>query len=827
MKKRLLIISILIIASVKLNAQTILGIDVSHYQGAINWTQVAAAGKSFAWTKATEGISYTDPSLTTYMVNGTNAGVVMGAYHFARPETNTATAEANYFVSVANSYIANGYLPPALDLEDPPSGTALTSYFTSAALTSWVQTWMTTVQNQTGVTPVIYTSPSIAGYLNSSLNTYGLWIASPGTSSTTPPSNTGVWTTWAFKQYSWTGAVSGITGDVDLDVFHGTTTDFNNLIGGIINPCTAPVNDNCSAATAIISNGACLTGTVECSNGSYGANQCSGCTCTSLDDYDVYYQFQAQATSHTVNISNYSSDFDVVIELRTACAYNTALGCYDPTGIPISSSYTWNNLTIGQTYYIRVFEYNYGGTPPSSPSFDICVTHQTIACTSPTSIVNDVSGTSPLTMTCTASGGSGGSYSYKWYSGTSCSGTVLGTNSTLAVTQSGNYACLVYITGNENTCYSCDYGYATITTPTLDCNGAIPLTCGQVYNGNNTGGNSNVAIYNCTNWNEYGPEIVHTITTNATSDITATLSNMSVDLDVFILSSCNVSSCQAFGGIAATYSNAPAGTYYIVVEGYHGTQGSYTLTVNSAIAAPIIIANGPVTFCQGGNVTLTSSSGSSYLWSPGSATTQAITSSSSGSYTVSVPDPNGCGNLTSTPVQVTSNPDPTASFSFTQNDPTIDFTGSGSGGTPGYNFAWNFGDTNIGTGAAVSHTYVTPNTYTVQLCVNDAVGCANCVTHAVTILPTDVDDHLGINKLTVYPNPSTANFIISGETTSGEDFKINFCNLLSEVIYSKQVNDVSGKFSIEINPGDVTSGIYLLQLKNGKVNYTMKVIIQK
>jgi len=212
---------------------TILGIDVSSYQGTINWTQVKAAGYTFAWAKATEGTTITDSKYSSNATNGVSAGVKMGAYHFSHPETNSATSEANYFVSVAGAHIVSCELPPVLDLEDPPSGPALTSYFTSAQLTSWVQTWMTTVKNATGINPILYTDGSIAGYLNSSLTTYKLWIADPDNSSTAPPTSIGVWPTWAFKQYSWTTTVPGITtGGVDADVFNGgTMAALDNLMG--------------------------------------------------------------------------------------------------------------------------------------------------------------------------------------------------------------------------------------------------------------------------------------------------------------------------------------------------------------------------------------------------------------------------------------------------------------------------------------------------------------------------------------------------------------------------------------------------------------------
>lgn len=211
-------------------AQSILGIDVSHHQGTIDWSLVAGDGKVFAYCKATEGMTYHDPNFSTYMVNGNAAGVVMGAYHFARPDNNTALQDAGNFLSQAQNYIGDGYLPPVLDLEDPNSSTHLDQIFTSTQLTNWVQTWLNKVETQTGVRPIIYTNSNYANFLNSSLNSYGLWIAKPGTSPTTPPTNLGNWNDWMFKQYSWYGSVNGISGNVDLDVYHGTVNDFNTLI---------------------------------------------------------------------------------------------------------------------------------------------------------------------------------------------------------------------------------------------------------------------------------------------------------------------------------------------------------------------------------------------------------------------------------------------------------------------------------------------------------------------------------------------------------------------------------------------------------------------
>ena len=128
-----------------------------------------------------------------------------------------------------------------------------------------------------------------------------------------------------------------------------------------------------------------------------------------------------------------------------------------------------------------------------------------------------------------------------------------------------------------------DSSYSVIldsgTSPGLDCNGAVSTSCGGSYQGDTTGAPSNVTYYNCVRWRESGPEDVYVLTTETTGDIIATFNDVSVDLDVFILSSCDAMSCLAHGNNAAKYRNAPPGTYYIVVDGYEGASGSYTLGV--------------------------------------------------------------------------------------------------------------------------------------------------------------------------------------------------------------------------------------------------------
>lgn len=194
------------------------GIDVSHWQGNIRWPEVRGAGYDFAFCKATEGIGWTDVNFEANMDNGHAAGVLMGPYHFGRPDLNPdAAAEAAYFVAEAAAYLQAGYLRPVLDLERGAG-------FGRDQLSNWVHQWMSTVTAQTGIEPIIYVNSNYANnYLNPSVAEYDLWIAHWTHDPSASP-NIGIWDTWEFWQYTDNGSVAGISGRVDLDVFHGDAT---------------------------------------------------------------------------------------------------------------------------------------------------------------------------------------------------------------------------------------------------------------------------------------------------------------------------------------------------------------------------------------------------------------------------------------------------------------------------------------------------------------------------------------------------------------------------------------------------------------------------
>jgi GH25 family lysozyme M1 (1,4-beta-N-acetylmuramidase) len=197
------------------------GIDVSNWQGSIDWLQVSADGYTFAFAKASEGTGFTD---VTYAVNRTGTqgvGVRVGAYHFARPEgatdvalTASAIAQADHFVDVAQPRA--GDLPPVLDLEQAGG-------LSSASLVRWTQAWLAEVTARTGLSPLVYTSPNFWKTKLGDTTAFAaggtrLWLAHWTTSSapSVPASN---WNGlgWTFWQWSDCQKVAGIAHCVDAD----------------------------------------------------------------------------------------------------------------------------------------------------------------------------------------------------------------------------------------------------------------------------------------------------------------------------------------------------------------------------------------------------------------------------------------------------------------------------------------------------------------------------------------------------------------------------------------------------------------------------------
>lgn len=200
---------------------TVDGIDVSVWQGSINWTSVRNDGVEFAFIRVGDGLTF-DRQFDRNWAESRRVGVLRGAYHFFRPGRDPI-AQADFFVDHIGD-LADNDLPPVLDLED-------TDGVARATVLSRAQAWLARVEERTGRRPIIY-----SGYYfwrdelgNPSWgSSYPLWIPQYGR--TCPTINAPPWQRWDFWQTSSTGRVAGISGAVDLNFFQGSRSDLERFI---------------------------------------------------------------------------------------------------------------------------------------------------------------------------------------------------------------------------------------------------------------------------------------------------------------------------------------------------------------------------------------------------------------------------------------------------------------------------------------------------------------------------------------------------------------------------------------------------------------------
>lgn len=190
-------------------AATYQGIDVSDWQGYINYSEVKNAGIEIVYIKSSQGNSIIDPYFRTNYNNAKAAGLKVGLYHFLTARTvQEAENQAQYFVSVISGTSPDCKL--AMDFE-------VFGDLTNSQINEISFAFLRKVQELTGKEVIVYSDASNARntFSEALANTYPLWVAEYSVSSP----NTGNWDSYEGFQYSDKGRISGISGFTDLDIF--------------------------------------------------------------------------------------------------------------------------------------------------------------------------------------------------------------------------------------------------------------------------------------------------------------------------------------------------------------------------------------------------------------------------------------------------------------------------------------------------------------------------------------------------------------------------------------------------------------------------------
>jgi hypothetical protein len=250
-----------------------------------------------------------------------------------------------------------------------------------------------------------------------------------------------------------------------------------------------------------------------------------------------------------------------------------------------------------------------------------------------------------------------------------------------------------------------------------------------------------------------------------------------------------------------------SGNYSVMVTDASGCSATSSATIVTVNTLPIaaITPDGATTFCEGNSVTLTASSEASYLWS-NNATTQAITVSSSGNYSVTITNANGC-SMASSETTVTVNALPIATI-------TVSGATLTSSSTTGNQWYLN-GDA-ISNATSQDNVVTENGSYTVT--ITDANGCSatSAPFNYVSVGVAEIENQ---NSVMIFPNPNNGMVTIQGTEGNGD---VTMINAFGEIVFIE--NTVSDKTEIDLRA--LSKGIYFVQIRAGEKVYNRRITIR-
>ena len=198
------------------------GVDVSSYQGNVDWAVLARQGVDFAFIKATEGSGLQDVRFQENWKNAHAAGVVVGAYHFFSYDSPGETQADNFIATVP---VTAGALPPVVDIEF--YGDKLKDLPTTELVDGILRPLLARLEAHYGAKPILYvTERSYQLYIKGKYYSYPLWVSRPLLAP--------IEKDWSFWQYSHSARLEGYAGAeerIDLNVFRGDRSALLELAG--------------------------------------------------------------------------------------------------------------------------------------------------------------------------------------------------------------------------------------------------------------------------------------------------------------------------------------------------------------------------------------------------------------------------------------------------------------------------------------------------------------------------------------------------------------------------------------------------------------------
>ena len=326
--------------------------------------------------------------------------------------------------------------------------------------------------------------------------------------------------------------------------------------------------------------------------------------------------------------------------------------------------------------------------------------------------------------------------------------------------------------------------------------------------------------------NDESPRVAITVTINAlpstpiisASGNTSFCTGGSVDLT----SSATTGNSWSTSSTSQAITVATSGSYTVTVTDNNGCSATSTATVVNVSSAPAPTINASATAaCSGETVTLTSSTADAYLWSNGD-TTQAIQVTASGNFSVITTNSNACDGVgTSVQTTVTFTTTPSAAASFSTNGNVVTFTNTSTGAS---SYSWDFSDFTNSSAASPSHAFISNGSYPVILtAINGACTDTLLLTVNITV---GIEELMGLNNITIYPNPANENLVVAFDNQSGSAFKLLVSDRVGRIIQTIDVQDEDQNF-VTMNVSSLANGMYSILFVGQNSSFTKSFIVAK
>ena len=201
------------------NASKVVGIDVSHYQGKINWSNVEFVNEKypieFVFIRATQGNDKKDSQFDKNWNECKRYNIIRGAYHYYRPNENSLEQAQNF---IKNVKLTKGDLPPVLDIEKLPKEQSIDN------LKIGLKRFLDKIEEHYEVRPIIYTGEKYyEDFLKDEFSDYTFWIANYNFIEAEINADYLIW------QFTEQAKIKGIKEKVDVNIFNGSYEDLRDL----------------------------------------------------------------------------------------------------------------------------------------------------------------------------------------------------------------------------------------------------------------------------------------------------------------------------------------------------------------------------------------------------------------------------------------------------------------------------------------------------------------------------------------------------------------------------------------------------------------------